>query len=393
MVYFLLIACSMVLWLASTADAATYWVAKTGSDSRSCTQAQSASTPKMTIRSGLSCLSPGDTLLIRGGTYNEEVTNIPSGSSWSNPITISPHPGETVTIPRITADGSYVAFDGTPGTFIVDGQQYYSVGVNIYVGYVRFKNLEVRNNIDHGLIGCGKNTAGHCEFINLKVHDNGFGAGCAAANAPGYCHGLYSDGDGNLVDGGEWYNNNGFGLQLSPSPINWIVRNVRLHDNVNGGILEAAGSDGNNRIYNNLVYNNGGWGGITVQSNSYLYHNTVYGNTGAAGIYALWTGNDIRNNIVYNNSTNIAMDYPESQMKYDHNLTTNPPFVNAAGGDFHLQSGSPAIDAGVNMSAVTTDFDKRPRPQGAGFDIGAYEYPGSPPSPPSAPTNLRIVGQ
>jgi hypothetical protein len=40
-------------------------------------------------------------------------------------------------------------------------------------------------------------------------------------------------------------------------------------------------------------------------------------------------------------------------------------------------AGSPAIDAGVDVSAegVTTDYNGDPRPQGAAYDIGAYEAP------------------
>ncbi len=40
-------------------------------------------------------------------------------------------------------------------------------------------------------------------------------------------------------------------------------------------------------------------------------------------------------------------------------------------------AGSPAIDAGVDVSAegVTTDYNGNPRPQGAAYDIGAYEAP------------------
>lgn len=63
----------------------------------------------------------------------------------------------------------------------------------------------------------------------------------------------------------------------------------------------------------------------------------------------------------------------------------NPLFASEASGDYHLQSGSPCIDKGTDMG-VTTDFDGRSRPQGAGFDIGAYEA-----SLLSAPTGLKMV--
>src|SRR5881296_2593221 len=60
---------------ARAAAAATYYVATNGDDSRSCGTAQDINTPKRTINNGTTCLSGGsDTLLIRGGTYNENVS-------------------------------------------------------------------------------------------------------------------------------------------------------------------------------------------------------------------------------------------------------------------------------------------------------------------------------
>ena len=89
----------------SVTNATVYHVATTGNDSRSCTTAQAISTPKATIVSGITCLSAGDTLYIRQGTYiseNLDTTriNIPSGTSWSNPVTIAGYPGETVIMLR-----------------------------------------------------------------------------------------------------------------------------------------------------------------------------------------------------------------------------------------------------------------------------------------------------
>ncbi len=62
-------------------------------------------------------------------------------------------------------------------------------------------------------------------------------------------------------------------------------------------------------------------------------------------------------------------------------------FVDAAAGDVHLSSGSPAIDAGDGCLATVpaTDFDGSPRydidnvsntGQGAPVDLGAYEFQG-----------------
>ncbi len=65
-------------------------------------------------------------------------------------------------------------------------------------------------------------------------------------------------------------------------------------------------------------------------------------------------------------------------------LTTSPMFVNAAGGDFRLQTGSPAVNSGIVSDVYQTfynlyginiavDFTSKSRPQGSAYDMGAYE--------------------
>src|SRR3989344_2351557 len=98
-----------------------------------------------------------------------------------------------------------------------------------------------------------------------------------------------------------------------------------------------------------------------------------------------WGAPAVRNNICYGNVTNsIHVANGATTANADHNLYTNPSFVNAGSNDFHLQSNSPAINAGSTLSEVTTDFDGVLRPQGSAYDIGVYEYVGSPPTGGSA---------
>ena len=60
-----------------------------------------------------------------------------------------------------------------------------------------------------------------------------------------------------------------------------------------------------------------------------------------------------------------------------NNLAVAPRLVDPLGAkDFHLQAGSPAIDAGTNAYAPDDDLEGAARPAGAAVDIGPYEYGG-----------------
>jgi len=68
-----------------------------------------------------------------------------------------------------------------------------------------------------------------------------------------------------------------------------------------------------------------------------------------------------------------------SNITEDSCIHSDPQFVDAANGDYHLQDTSPCIDAGNNSyvpGGVTTDLDGAGRIVGSAVDIGAYERQG-----------------
>lgn len=79
-------------------------------------------------------------------------------------------------------------------------------------------------------------------------------------------------------------------------------------------------------------------------------------------------------NIGYNNT--FRSDGQSTQdAPYPNDLwNVDPLFLNASAGDFHLQAASPLIDRGAGLPNVPADYDGTLRPQGAGYDIGAFEW-------------------
>jgi hypothetical protein len=74
-----------------------------------------------------------------------------------------------------------------------------------------------------------------------------------------------------------------------------------------------------------------------------------------------------RYNLLFGNGSNEVTPGPGT-------VTSNPQFISAT--DYHLQPGSPAINAGSNADLpldITTDADGAPRVAGGVVDIGAFE--------------------
>jgi len=370
---------------ATTATAGnTYYVATTGSDANPGTETQ----PFRTIAHGVSGLTPGDTLYVLSGTYAEAlIHSIPPGTSWDSPVTVAAAPGHTVTIKPNSGANFVLHFQGPQQYIVIDrlildatNVTYDAVKITGGVDplgpahHIQLIRCEVKNAPRQGILVT--DFAGWNEFIDLDVHDNG---------TTWYDHGLYISTSHNLVEESIVYHNRGFGIHVYVEEVgqtanNNIVRSNHVYNNsyldpdYGGGILLGSG-DGNT-AHNNLVHNSSR--GIRVAylgaPNTTIYNNTVYGNAQSGlSLRSDVSGAVFKNNIVYSNGSTNVEDLGTGTI-FNHNLIgTNPLFANAAAGDFRLQSGSPAIDAGISVNSVTTDIAGTLRPQGIAYDIGAYE--------------------
>lgn len=380
---------------AQLVNAATYYVATTGNDSNPGTEAS----PFRTINRGVKALKPSDTLYVNSGTYNESLINpLPSGLSASQPTTITGPTGANRPVLRPTSGNSYIIL------------------LNQNRSNIRFKNLVIDGRAYSGTLNAALATNGDFTITGLTLEDceligrTGVGPTASAVviavntkatvrrcSIHGWrnsgnpaAHGLYWRGSNGLIEQNEIYDNNGYGLQFygtSNMVHNNIFRSNYVHDNDASAIYCCRGN--NNKIYNNIMVKNstsGIW--FNAGSDNHLYNNTIYNNS-VAGIWLTGGSGSIGNNIVYQNGANIKQQV--GTFSLFSNLTTDPKFVNAAGANFSLQSFSPAIDKGVTLSMVPTDFAGKSRPQGSAYDIGAYEYGGTTNTAVSAPTNLMII--
>lgn len=193
------------------------------------------------------------------------------------------------------------------------------------------------------------------------------------------------------------------------------VTNIYFYNNVasNAAIIPSAGDPASGEYCLHLN---------DLDSTSLVYNNTLYrcpinSNEAVLGVYGAFTGHSTvysKNNIIYGSSASQPALYIESTGTFNSanddyytvtvpsgsgvtvtNDQTGDPLFVSNGSNFHLQATSPAKDHGTSAVSglVTTDFDGISRPQGTAYDIGAYEYDtgGGGDTPPTAPTNLRIV--
>jgi Secretion system C-terminal sorting domain/Right handed beta helix region len=186
------------------------------------------------------------------------------------------------------------------------------------------------------------NTVKHWAKNGIEQHANGIQVGSGTTMAIVYDNKLDSGGYcfADWGGGGRWFNNT-------------------ARDCGRGGFISrddpAFYAPAGNTVINNTIVNYGGYGIDQYITNpSYT--------------------NRIKNNILIGKSTQTGYiilrdgtaSYTDSSNNYKATNSVNIKFVDSVTGNFHLQSTSPAINAGANVSIT--------RPQGGVYDIGAYEY-------------------
>jgi parallel beta-helix repeat protein len=390
----------------ATAQAATYYVATTGIDSNP----GSIQQPFRTIAKGISVLRPGDTTLVRAGTYQEWLdsnkVSFPSGTSWTNAVTLAAYPGEKVTlvgsIGISSPSLSYIIVSG----LIIDANNF-EQGFTIQGGanHVRLQNCEVKNTSMQGIaISWGNNglSSDYNEILNCTIHHIASYGGDGFPTQPfgyGRGHGIYMTTSNNIIRANTFYDIGEYSIHQWNAPPYFANNNI-----IEGNLVTRSG-------HNTTRYGSVCCGGITVNSGdgTIVRNNIVYGNeVNGIEIGKTCTTCKVYNNTTYNNPgmniksgdggsgieirNNIAYPkgiYSGSGSVSSNNLNTNPNFVDVTANNFRLLSSSPAIDTGMTLSAVSVDFARNTRPQGSAHDIGAYEF-GATNAAPAPPQNLTV---
>ena len=139
------------------------------------------------------------------------------------------------------------------------------------------------------------------------------------------------------------------------------LNNVTAVNNVDGGVYVGSATIPS-KIYNSVFWGTGNSGAVTSTANNSvaIVQNTAYLSFQSAN----FTGVNNTNNILLdanNTGSELGINYPE--------------FIDPTTNNWELGYKSALLNTGQTIAAVTTDLSGVSRPQGASYDIGAYELP------------------
>ena len=157
---------------------------------------------------------------------------------------------------------------------------------------------------------------------------------------------------------------------------NDIIRNSVFH-NVEQvfrfGTVYGSSSVNNLKFYNNTIgsADNLNWmDGSNISVNMELSNNII-DNVKSLNRSSSMSGQSF----TYNNfHSNNSSDWSYTVKSGTGNINLDPKYEGASLGNYRLMPDSPLIDKGKDLTEINFDFEGNARPQGKGYDIGAYEF-------------------
>jgi hypothetical protein len=355
------------LYLPTTPAKATYYVSPSGSDSNDGSQ----NSPFATIQKAVQVVQPGSVVHVLPGVYTQPITVKTSGTADARISFVS----DTRWAAQIKTTGSEVPWTTRADYIDIIGFDITSDGardgmVN-YGSYTR----TMANHI-HDIPGKCDNIGGSgVTDSNYTAHDNDLignvvnNIGSTYPTMCQYVHAIYHSNARGHVLNNIAFHNAGVGINLWHAATDTVVANNLVFGNKEHGI--SVGTDTGN--------NNGKKGDNFIVANNISIFNARLGIRERTGV---GSHDQFLNNMVYGNGDapfgDEGYNWPSSSGSKDVNtITADVHFLlyKVDGtGDYHLQLGSPAIDAGTNVGAPSYDYDGKPRPEGKGDDIGPFEF-------------------
>jgi hypothetical protein len=348
---------------------ATYYIAASGSDSNPGTVAQ----PFRTLQRGVNAASPGDTIIVREGTYGPPAGACSGGNGYAVNINKSGNSGAWITLKAERKWGATLDAQNTCHSYINLGSG---------AAYWVIENFRIIN----GYWGGVWSNAG-ADSIVVKGNEIAYVGRRYLSSSIGICGAYANSSSRDLVFDGNRFHHIGrtggpqtfhdHGLYLH-SQDSTIINNVFHHPITGWAIQTSSGFAG--LIANNTFHGSHptreGHIMLWNQNGEVTIRNNIFSQPRSRAIteYAFSPSRCVvEDNIVH--GAGVALGAPASCSTGDNRVNTDPLLVDAINEpyDFHLQADSPAINAGASLPPVATDADGVSRPQGGSWDVGSFE--------------------
>jgi parallel beta-helix repeat protein len=280
-----------------------------------------------TIQAAVDAAGPGDVIVVRDGTYKENVdVNKPH-------LTIKSENGDDkTTVEAVTSSYDDIVFEVTEDYVNIIGFTIKAGDYGIYLNIVHHCNIQ-NNNIS---TDCGiylsessnnniiKNTILGCWFgIHLSnSFSNNINNNILLNNG----RGIHLEGSKNIVSNNTVSYNGAEGIYLLGSKSNSISNNTVSH---NGHGIVLDGESERNNLTNNVVLHNKK--GIESRS---LFPNNICNNivsTNSYGLHIFGIGAHVSNNIVSNNTYGIYLTGSLNRASWKNTITNNNVSTNTYG--------------------------------------------------------------